>query len=66
MGSQMDNNNNNNNKLITVTETVQSRVLIVNPFLFVWFCWEWGLNSGLHACKVGTLLLEPHLQSILP
>jgi hypothetical protein len=24
-----------------------------------------GLNSGLHACKAGTLLFEPHLQSIL-
>jgi hypothetical protein len=24
-----------------------------------------GLNSGLHACKAGTLLLEPHLQFIL-
>jgi hypothetical protein len=27
--------------------------------------WNWGLNSGLWACKVGALLLEPHLQSIL-
>jgi hypothetical protein len=27
--------------------------------------WDWDLNSGLHACKVGTLLLEQHLQSIL-
>jgi hypothetical protein len=26
---------------------------------------DWGLNSRLHACKVSTLLLEPHLQSIL-
>jgi hypothetical protein len=24
-----------------------------------------GLNSGLHVCKAGALLLEPHLQSIL-
>jgi hypothetical protein len=24
-----------------------------------------GLNLGLHACKAGTLPLEPHLQSIL-
>jgi hypothetical protein len=23
-----------------------------------------GLNSGLHTCKIGTLLLESHLQSI--
>lgn len=26
-------------------------------------CWEWGLNSGLSACKAGALLLEPNLQS---
>jgi hypothetical protein len=32
-------------------------------YLFFW--WDWGLTSGLHTCKVGTLLLEPHLQSIL-
>jgi hypothetical protein len=32
------------------------------------FFWEgggdWGLNSGLCTCKVGTLSLEPHLQTI--
>jgi hypothetical protein len=28
-------------------------------------CVGWGWNSGLHACKSGTLLLDPHLQSIL-
>jgi hypothetical protein len=27
--------------------------------------WDWGLNSGLHIFKAGTLLLEPYLQSIL-
>jgi hypothetical protein len=33
-------------------------------FCFVlWFWWEWDLNSGLHICKAGVLLLEPHLQS---
>jgi hypothetical protein len=32
--------------------------------LGVLFCRE-GLNSGLHGCKVDTLLLEPHFQSIL-
>jgi hypothetical protein len=26
---------------------------------------DWGLNSELHVCKAGTLLLELHLQSIL-
>jgi hypothetical protein len=25
---------------------------------------SWGLNSGLHTCKAGVLLIEPHLQSI--
>jgi hypothetical protein len=32
-------------------------------YLFVW-C-DWCLNSGLHTCKEGTSLLEPHFQSIL-
>jgi hypothetical protein len=32
---------------------------------FFFFLWDWSLNSGLHACKVHTLLLEPHLLSIL-
>jgi hypothetical protein len=30
-----------------------------------WFFILVGLNSGLHACKAGTLPLEPHLQSCL-
>jgi hypothetical protein len=25
---------------------------------------DWGLNSGLHTCKAGTILLEAHLQSL--
>jgi hypothetical protein len=29
------------------------------------FLVELGLDSGLHTCKAGTLLLEPHLQFIL-
>jgi hypothetical protein len=29
------------------------------------FCWDKDLNSGLHAYKAGTLLLESHLKSIL-
>jgi hypothetical protein len=32
-------------------------------YLFFW--WDWYLNSGLHDCKAGALPLEPHLQSIL-
>jgi hypothetical protein len=31
--------------------------------LFLCVC-DWGLNSELHTCKAGTLLLEPQLQSI--
>jgi hypothetical protein len=35
--------------------------------LALFFWWDWGLNSGLHVWlhvyKVGTLQLEPHLQS---
>jgi hypothetical protein len=27
--------------------------------------WDWSLNWGLHACKTGTLPLEPYRQSIL-
>jgi hypothetical protein len=27
------------------------------------FWWDWGLNSGLRACKAGALPLEPHLIS---
>jgi hypothetical protein len=31
-------------------------------FIYYLFWWDRGLNSGLHACKAGVLLLEPHLQ----
>jgi hypothetical protein len=37
-------------------------IFILNR-LFSW--WDWGLNSQLHTCKAGALLLKPHLQSIL-
>jgi hypothetical protein len=41
----------------------------LNAFwIFVLFCcifwWNLGLNSGLCACKAGTVLLELHLQVI--
>jgi hypothetical protein len=36
-----------------------------SSFFSFLFCWDRGLNSGLHACKAGALLLQPHLQSIL-
>jgi hypothetical protein len=34
-------------------------------FIYLFFWWDWGLNSGLHAYKEGALLLEPHLWSVL-
>jgi hypothetical protein len=46
-----------------VSTAAQLPALLEPDNLFFW--WDWGLNSGLHACKGGTLLLEPHLQSIL-
>jgi hypothetical protein len=36
----------------------------VGAFLKI-FLWDWGLNSGFCVCKAVTVLLEPHLQSIL-
>jgi hypothetical protein len=42
----------------------------IKAFLFpslslFFFGGGWGLNSGLHTCKAGTLLFESHCQSIL-
>jgi hypothetical protein len=38
----------------------------LHQLFFFFFNWrDWGLNWGLCACKAGTLLLEPQLQSIL-
>jgi hypothetical protein len=40
---------------------------IRQSYLFIClFWWDWGLKTGLWACKAGTLLIEPHLLSILP
>jgi hypothetical protein len=33
--------------------------------ILLYFWWDRGLNSGLHTCKAGVLLLESHLQSTL-
>jgi hypothetical protein len=33
--------------------------------IFFFFWWD-GFELGLHTCKAGALLLEPHLQPILP
>jgi hypothetical protein len=43
-------------------KTVKINTQSPHPFFCVW---DWGLNSGLHACTAGAVLLEPHLQSIL-
>jgi hypothetical protein len=40
-------------------------LIVGKGFVCVCVWWDWGLNSGLRVCKAGTLLLEPHLQSIL-
>jgi hypothetical protein len=34
-------------------------------FFFSFFLVGWNLNSGLHACKAGILLLEPHIQFLI-
>jgi hypothetical protein len=39
--------------------------LLCNVKKIFFFLWAWGLKSGLHACKAGTLPLKSHLQSIL-
>jgi hypothetical protein len=36
---------------------------LFTSFFFFW--WDWGFNSALCTWKVGTLPLEPHLQSLL-
>jgi hypothetical protein len=33
--------------------------------VFYVFWWDWCLTQSFMACKAGTLLFEPHLQSIL-
>jgi hypothetical protein len=51
----------------------EEKVLCLRPymempkqvFFFFFFLMGLGLNSGFHAYKVGALLLEPSLQSIL-
>jgi hypothetical protein len=37
----------------------------LNKPVFFFFWWEWGLNSGIHACKAGALPLKSHIQFIL-
>jgi hypothetical protein len=49
--------------LLIVVRTLNVRSILLANFFFLW--WDWGLNSGLCTCKAVTLLLEPHLQSIL-
>jgi hypothetical protein len=50
---------------INTSDIYSSHILVHAPGMIFVFWWEWGLNSGLCACKAGTLLLEPHLQSTL-
>jgi hypothetical protein len=39
----------------------KKRATYLNNFFFFFFWWDWGLKSGLHAYKAGTVTLEPHL-----
>jgi hypothetical protein len=32
-------------------------------YLFIYFWWDWGLNSQLCMCKADALWFQPHLQS---
>jgi hypothetical protein len=41
----------------------KTRILVQETFLVLFFWWDWGLNSGLQACKAGALLLKSHHQS---
>jgi hypothetical protein len=38
---------------------------LVSLYVYLFFWWGWGLNSGLCFCKAGVLPLEQCLQSIL-
>jgi hypothetical protein len=50
---------------ISNVQVSQFLQVLVNTYYIFFFGWDWGLNSGLHTCKVGALLLELHLQSVL-
>jgi hypothetical protein len=49
-----------------LTQTLAHSVCSVNAecILILFFLWDEGLNSGLCACKAGTLLLQPHIQCL--
>jgi hypothetical protein len=54
-------------------ERVPSATFVIGSFVgfhqklvfFFFSLWDWSLNLRLGACKADTVLLEPHLQSIL-
>jgi hypothetical protein len=47
-------------------ETSRGQKLLVGfTFFNLFFWWDWCLNSGLWACRAGTLQFEPYLYSIL-
>jgi hypothetical protein len=52
-------------EFIQAIQTFQSVSVKCLWHLFFFFWWNWGLDSGLCTCRVGTLLLDPHLQSVL-
>jgi hypothetical protein len=43
-------------------DTLQLSYVLSLKYLFLFFWLYWDVNSGLYACKAGTLLLEPHHQ----
>jgi hypothetical protein len=47
----------------SVLHNYKTALFLLLLLLLSW--WDWGLNSGLHTCKAGALLLQPHLQFIL-
>jgi hypothetical protein len=44
---------------------VKGPLLPDSSHLFIFFWWDWGLNSRLHTCKACFLPLEPQLQFVL-
>jgi hypothetical protein len=44
---------------------MQSKMFFLLLLFLDSFLWNWGLNSGLHTFKVGTISLGPNFQSAL-
>jgi hypothetical protein len=55
----------NHNPPASTSRLLGLQSYVTTPDFFFFFWWDCSLNSGFHTCKASTLLLEPHLQSIL-